>query len=357
MADVKTLVQESAARNRDLLKTLAQTDHAAPALEQHKRFLKGLKNDLENSTHRRANYDRSRKAELKDHEDYTNSHFRKFLFRATGNSGKFQERASKEEREYFEALQKFHEEEKINASLAARVAEAERVLEELEAVAKVNTETQRQLDDLYFAIFSGPTPQFPGDDERESKSNQALQVYHNTRVKSEAESQVVQLLTTAAMSMRKSLDAMEDALSASRMDMFGGGTMADFMERNALSQAERYVHDAQIRVMQAQQVSPAVGGFPRVRFVQQSFVGDILFDNIFSDMAMHEKLKDGKMEFQMASVWVHDQLQAAKERQRMATEELRGRQDDLESARRDLQRFREGVFERVANGELPQYSR
>jgi hypothetical protein len=353
MSDLKVQIQANSAKNKSLLETLAETDHAAPALEQHRRFLESLKWDLEQSSSRRARYDNARKAELRDHEDWSTSRFKKFAYRATGQGTKFQERASKEEREYFDALQKLHEEEKIHASLTSRVAEAQAALGELENVAQINGETQRKLDALYASIFEGPTPQFPGDDEREARSNQAQQAYHGARVRYEADGQVVKLLNSAVRSMQTSLRSMEDALSASRADIFGvGGSMADMMERNHLSQAERYVHDAQLQVMQAQKISPHVGDFPRVAFVQQSFLGDVLFDNVFSDMAMHDKLKDGRMDFERASVWAHDQLAAARDRHRAAGDELKARQGDLENARRDLQKFREGVFERVVGGGL-----
>jgi hypothetical protein len=353
MSDARVLIQESIAKNKALLQTLSKTDYAPPALEQHKVFLDDLKRALERSKRELAAHDRKVKAEHEDHEKISSSNFRKFLFKATGQGTKFVEKASKEEREYFEALQKFHEEEKVNRNLISRVAEAEKVLEELENVAKLNSDTQRQLDDLYLSVFSGPTPQFPGDDERENKTNAALQSYRVAKIAAEAESQVVQMLTSAATSMRISLRAMDDSLSASRMDIFGAGSWADMMERDALAVAERNVYDAKMMVMQAQRFSPHVGNFPRVNFVQQSFLGDVVFDNIFSDLAMHDKLKEGAMGFQKVSAWVQEQLKQAQGRRDIAIQDLKQRESELNDARKDLQKFRESVFEMVANDQPP----
>jgi hypothetical protein len=352
MSDIKPRIKESVATNKALLATLTRTDHAAPALEQHKRFLATLKSDLNLSTRNLRSYEERRKKELKEHEDYRDSHFKKFVYRATGKSGKFAERASKEEREYLDVLQKLHTEETVNAEMKARVAEAETVLRELEEELGTNRDAQRRLDELYQSIFSGPTPQFPGDDEREARSDRALQAYHDTRVRVEAETQVMDILNQAATDMRYALSAMEEALSHSRMDMFGGGSFSDMMERDSLNQAERRAQSAQMHVMRAQRISPSgVGNFPNLRFVERSFWGDIVFDNIFSDMEMHERIKDGRVEFQRGAEWVRAQIEAANDRSQVAKMDLRDREAELEAARRDLQKFREDVFEKVANGE------
>ncbi|KAI9149463.1 hypothetical protein HJFPF1_11516 [Paramyrothecium foliicola] len=349
----KQLIENSIAANKALVATLAETDYAPPALEQQKRLLAELKAELDRSTKNIPWLKHKQACELRDHEGYRDSHFKKFLFKATKRSDKFAERAEKEEREYFEALQKLHNEEKLSENLKARIPEIEAVLPELEEKARINKDAQRRLDDLYFSIFTGPTPQFPGDDERETRSNQALQAYHDARVRVEADDQVLEIMSEVWNNLKRSLGHMEEALDASRLDMFGGGTMADLMERNALSSSERQITQAQMLVLRAQRISNHVEDFPRFRFVEHSMLGDIVFDNIFSDMEFHDKLKEGRLEVQRLVVWGQEQVKKATDKKNVSAQQLRQREAELESARKDLQKFREGIFEKVASGQVP----
>lgn len=84
-------------------------------------------------------------------------------------------------------------------------------------------------------------------------------------------------------------------------------------------------------------------------------MSDIIFDNIFSDMAFHDKIKASQVDVNNFAVRLNGEVQAAKQRQAMAKGELDRAANDLGQARKELERVRTETFEKVASG-LPPYS-
>jgi len=347
---IESRIREAAASNKALLKALADTDHAIPALEQQKRYIVDLQNECSSVQKRVAELDKKRKKELKEHATYRDSVMRRFAFKVSGKKEVFEQRASKEEREYFEVLQQEHQAKEMQKSVDAMLEQAMQVKESLERDVSLHKRAQLNLDSLYDAIFQGPSPGFPEEDERERISGQTLQNYHDARVRFESEDQAVKLLTDAQTTMRNAQNSMQEALSHSRMDMFGGGTLSDMMERDALSRATIHLSSASMLVMQAQRLSPAVRNLRQVNIAQGSLMSDVFFDNIWTDMAFHEKIKASNAEVaRCAAELDRDALDARSRRSRLL-EELHQQEKRLEADRVALQQAREAAFARVTGG-------
>ncbi|ORY65767.1 uncharacterized protein BCR38DRAFT_428298 [Pseudomassariella vexata] len=218
----------------------------------------------------------------------------------------------------------------------------------LEAEVERHVQAQRDLDNLYDSIFQGFTPGFPEEDTKENELNSALQAYHGARVQFECESSAVQILSQAQHRMTSALHAIENALDHSRMDMFGGSFVSDMMERNELHKCEMDVSQAQMLVIQAQRMSPTVGNLPPVKIAQGSLMSDVLFDNIFTDAAFHDKIKDSRLELQRCARVLDQQLNAARGRQQELGLTVRGKTQVLDTARAELQEARQSIFETVA---------
>ncbi|KAH8676107.1 hypothetical protein BX600DRAFT_454336 [Xylariales sp. PMI_506] len=346
-----TQIQDASRRNRELLAILAETDHAAPDLEQHRRHLADLEAQLQQSKKHIRQLDANREKEFKEHKTYRDSVLRRFAYKASGNREKFEARAAKEEREYFEALQEEHKAKAMDDNLEALKQEALAAKGNLETQAARHGEAQRELDSLYDSIFQGPTPGFPEEDARESQSAAALQSYHDARVRSEAETQALGQLQEAARNLGVGMMCVEEALSHSRFDMFGGGTLADMMERDALHRAEMAVMRAQQLVSQAQRYSPAVQSLPPVAIAHGSIISDVVFDNIFTDMAFHDKIKASREEMRRCVALMGAQVEACRARQREFGALERVQAENLEAARTALQKARQEIFERLGAGE------
>jgi DNA repair exonuclease SbcCD ATPase subunit len=286
MTDFDAQIREASAKNTQLLRVLGDTDHAKPALEEQLRFIHDLDSELANLNRRIQALDNTRKLELKDHEKYRDSNVRRFMYKATGQKEKFSQKAEKEEREYFEVLQKEHQAKQIRENLQEQLDAAHKVRSELEPVVRQHDNAQQELDRLYHSIFSGPTPQFPQEDEKERHTDQMLQAYHDTRLRLEAEAHTAQFLGSAMPMIQRALMHIEQALSHSRMDMFGGGAMSDYMERQQLSMAEANIQRAQQQVQRARQASPHIPQMPPIRINHGDILTDVFFDNLYTDMML-----------------------------------------------------------------------
>jgi hypothetical protein len=102
MASTTDQIQSAAPRNRELLEILSQTDHAASALEQHKRYIQDLDTQLRDVKKQLNQLGQERWKEQKDHKKYHDSIMRRWAYKVGGKKEKFAAKAEKEEKEYFE---------------------------------------------------------------------------------------------------------------------------------------------------------------------------------------------------------------------------------------------------------------
>lgn len=120
------------------------------------------------------------------------------------------------------------------------------------------------------------------------------------------------------------------------------------MERQALSQADRDIHDARALVAQAQGISPLVRNLPSVSISQGNLLGDVMFDNVFSDMQFHDKIKQSLLEVQNCAQALDVDLQAATHRHQELARETDAKRTALFAAKLRLQKVREAIFEMFA---------
>ncbi|CAH0046514.1 unnamed protein product [Clonostachys solani] len=343
MSSIEEQIQEASARNAELLRTLAETDYAQPSLKEQIVLINDLQKQIEKNDKNLAFYDTQRKVELKDHEKYRDSHFRRFIYKATGNKDKFAEKASKEEKEYYDVLQKQHETTVLNNGLKEQHDEAKRVRGELETAVELHNHSQLELDSLYNSIFAGETSRFPEEDALERESDNSLQRYHDLRTKLEEEMRVIKLVNQAQGKVKTALQHMGDARSASRMDMFGFDGIADAMERSALTKADIAYRDARSFAERAN-----FDDLPAVNINHGHIMRDIVFDNIFTDMQFHEEIKRAQNEMGKFSNFINQKLVMSQDRKKDVEVELKQAEKDLEAARTNLQAERMKLFEQVA---------
>lgn len=349
----KTRIQQASTKNAELLRILAETDYATPALAQQQRLIQDLEAEAAASDRRLAEADAKRKKEAHEHQSYRDSVMRRFAYKATGQRDKFESKAKKEETEYFEALQAEHRETEINRNIKDQLQSARAAVADLEREVERHNQAQAELDALYETIFSGPTPEFPREDELERGVSAAAQAYQDARGRAEAERHALSLLGEAQGRMRSALRSMEQALQASRADMFSsGGGFADMMERSALQRAAADAAAARALALQAQRMStsPALAArdLPDVSIDQGSLVRDVFFDNVFTDYTFHQRIKESRESVRRCAAAM-DALEAeARARFGQAEEERKRREGEVQAARAALQKERENAFTAVA---------
>lgn len=348
---VEQLIYNAGERNNQLLETLANTEGAASALTEHKRFLQDLQDQLKQSNQRIKKLESERQKRLGEHEKYRDSHVRRFMFKASGKKEKFVQRAEDGEREYFKALQESQQEQGINGAITKQVEDAQRAEPELQAQVERHETAQKELNTLYARIFDGPTPQFPEEDAREQRCTAARYAYQRTRAMFDAETQAVDQLNLSDKAMTQALREIDQALSYSRMDMFGGGAMSDMMERSHLTKADRLVMMARNHAERAQRASPHVRDLPEVRINHGNIMSDVFFDNIMTDYAFHQEIKRGQQEVLRCYACLQDLGHSADRRRQELHAQLTNQEQELKTARSDLQRAREEVFQSVLRGQ------
>ncbi|RYP08644.1 hypothetical protein DL764_001772 [Monosporascus ibericus] len=368
MASITNKIHDAAHRNQELLAILQKTDHAKPALEHQKQYIADLTRDLSEAEKRVDALDEQREKELKDHEKYRDSVMKRFAYKVTRKTDKFEAKASKEEQEYLQVsydvegvcvsmqladvsqvLQESHRAKEQKEQIATMREEALAVQSGLEKEVARHNQAQQDLDRLYNSIFEGPTPSFPEEDATERDVQSAEQACNHARKRLECEQQAANLLNQATARLNSALSHIEDALGHSRMDMFGGGSFSDFMERDALHNAESQVRQMEMLVMQAQRYSDSVQSLPPIHVSQGNLIGDVLFDNIFSDMEFHEKIKASREEIRRCGSVLRSEVQAAHARVQECQAEMDRLSEVLSGARAALQKARERIFDRITS--------
>ena len=188
----------------------------------------------------------------------------------------------------------------------------------------------------------------PHEDQAEFKASDALHAYRTTRQQWETEEQALKTLHLAEGSARQAWQAMQSALSYSRWDMFGGGAMADIAERNELSRAQSHCTTIYMLVDQAQRLSPAIKPMPQVAIEQGHILSDVVFDNIFTDMAMHDRIKASEASLDRGVSHLLSEIASCQFRVHSLRQTLTDQERNLLNARRELQMIRQRAFEEVA---------
>jgi hypothetical protein len=348
----KDIILAAVARNDQVITILGETDYAPSALQQSTAYVTELQTQMA------AEEKNVKKAVLKlqkeqsEHEMYRDSHVKRLAYRMTGNKGKFEAKAEKEEREYHEALQARVQAEKKLETLKNTLKEAQASKSDHEKVAARHKKAQADLNALYDSIFNGPTPEFPEEDAAEVSVREAQQIYQDISGKLNIESQVIQLLSDADKRMNLARRQIDEALSYSAADIWGfGGPLADLYERDYLSQAQSHASNVEMLLAMARRSQPLVQSIGRMEIAQGNFISDVLFDNVFSDYTFHDKIKASEVELKRAHGKLLGQLKEAQERLVRAKGEVKIAEGRLQAARKSLERERMEAFRRVAAGE------
>ncbi|KAL8790191.1 MAG: hypothetical protein Q9213_000722 [Squamulea squamosa] len=112
-----------------------------------------------------------------------------------------------------------------------------------------------------------------------------LYAFNATRQQYEAELQAANCFKDAEKFNVQVFESFDNARSHSGMDMFGGGTLSDMMERYTLSRAENAIEKVRTLVQQAQRLSPDIQGLGDIDVSHGYIMSGIMSDNIFIDMA------------------------------------------------------------------------
>lgn len=339
------LLLEAANKNAELLRGLNETESASSSLEQSQAYLDDLDREIDICNTEIQHLEKKTAAELKDHKKYAESITLRFISRAVGKSEQFAEKASKEEREYVEAVAAENQTKSRLEEWTKKRDEARKQHATLETTNKTHKRLQSELDALYSSIFAGPTPDFPGEDQKESAVHEAKEAFDFVKQQHEAESQAAKCLVDAQGSMMEALQWLKKAHDFSRTDMRGPGTVSDIVERNSLSKAQRAMEKVKMLVEQAQRLSPDIPGLGNFDISQAYVLSAIILDDIFGDMARHARINNSQAQAQKEAQALSVASTKVRNRSQQLEQEAADALTRLETARRELQRIRREAFE------------
>ncbi|ESK93279.1 hypothetical protein Moror_14542 [Moniliophthora roreri MCA 2997] len=341
-------IRDNAQYHAELIKSLEELQYAPSALTQQTSYLTDLEKQLRTTKENVERLSQATKKERKDHEKMRDSTARKLAARISGKKEKFEAKKEKEEREYVEALENEMRERGNMKMIEDMIEEGKRVKDDLTAKSLALHQIEQELETLYENIFGGPTQEFPRDDQLENQLMSAQEAYDRIQGHMNAQSQAVNLLGQADKAMASCLQSMQVALGYSSWDVFGGGGMADMMERSALGEASAAASRAQMLVDQAQRTSPDVQSVGPIRVHEISLFGDVFFDNVYSDIVAHQKMEANRNELMNLHDRIKRELRAATARCQRIGPDLVEAAEVLSQSRQDLAQFRKDTFNRVS---------
>ena len=348
-------IKATAAENARLLKIISETDYAPSALQQSNGYIENLKKEIAAQEKLYKDTKATVTREHKEHRDYADSHVKRLAYKLGGKREKFEERASKEQKDWVDAVQREIECRRKLDTLNHNIAEATTNSAELEKVAATYTQAQKELDQLYLSIFDGPTPDIPGEDLRESSTKQAAEYFNEVIAQLNREKQVAGILEEAHKFITNALIDVEDARSTAKADAFGfGGSFMEMHEFNAISRVQQHMGQAEMLLSNARSIQPLVGDIGRTVHAQNNFVTDVLFDNVFSDMNKYDKIKESKASIEKAQFNLKAIITASNERLQSARSEARRAKEDVDAKRSELQEFRANAYREIAGGNAGQ---
>ncbi|KAJ9111334.1 hypothetical protein QFC20_002625 [Naganishia adeliensis] len=350
-------ISARAAEHDALLRSIEAVDYAPPTLKQVQVQLKQNQAQLADDIKKLKALEAATKKEYAEWiaiRDRTHKRIWTKISHPRSNKEILSSKEQKEEREYLDA---FAEEHKLRAekeALEAQVREMEDEIKSLTQIAREHTRLRNELMRLYETVFGGPTPAHPEEDQAEQAYKSAQEAYDKIQGEITNESRAFALLQQADRTMIGAARSLAQAEDASTWDMFGGGAMMDMMERSALSEAQRQADTARMLVMQARTLQPAIQELAMLDMPQGNLMSDMFFDNIFIDMAFHQKIQAAVAR----SRQVHQSLRSvlAQSQSHLATLKTHGAtaEAELNRSRKRLEDVRKEIMQ-LAGEPLPAY--
>lgn len=352
MTSLQQRILSSSSRRTQLLKTLAETDYAASALQQDVSYLEDLGNEINLRTRQLAQLSKIKDKELADHEKYQHSKVRRMLFRLSGRKAHFTARAEKEEREYFQAMQALHQAGKVLALLKNDLSEAVNKHQKLKSVVALHQATQAELETLYDSIFEGDTPEFPEEDAKERPTNAAEQIYNELRLCRDNEAHVQALLKEAGSSIARCSANLAEASRGSETDIWCvGSRYSEMAEKSPLAQAQSLAFQAEMLISQARRLQPLVQSIGLMNIAEGHVVGDAIFDNISSetsDSSFDRRIWELSNQVIQAMKNLNVEIAVSARRLRTLQFETDVAKVRLDDARNELLQVRTAAFEQFA---------
>ncbi|TVY42012.1 hypothetical protein LSUB1_G004077 [Lachnellula subtilissima] len=309
MSTTKDRILATAADNTRLQKSLSETEYGPPALQQNSLYINKLMKDIPEAKKKLLTTSWKVNIGLQKHKKYRDSHVRRLAYNIRGKKEKFEAEASKGEREWQEAVQEKENVKELLEQLNRDLADATKQNSDFSVIASTHNAAQQELDDLYASLFNGPTPEIPGEDEKEKAVHEAVEFVSAMQAHLDTETQARALLLEAKKALAVATFHIKEALSAA----YWRGVLAGIARANSLSNAEASVAQVQMLMNKAWEQQPAVQNLGVLHVVETGTL-DVMFNNSFVAMDVRDRIRDSELLFVQAGQRMMQELRAADER-------------------------------------------
>ncbi len=269
---------------------------------------------------------------------------------------KFEAKAMQEEQEYFTALaSKSRAEERRNV-LKTNLDEAVKAQTQLEKAAKEHEQAHARIDMLYERLFAGPTPGFPGEDERETR-------FYTARGRNEEVKAGITKARSAIRLVKKAAKNVETArrfVQQARSEV--NNSIVFFVEAlDSLKLANEHVYYALSDAGKAEAVLDPLDEELKEhkrRAIAALHQAKIDVETLSSRTKILAAIEMVQPRLDDAHAKLDEFIELTKVREKRSLAEIRNTARQLEDARQALQEIRQQIFEEVAGfGEAaPSYS-
>ena len=258
----------------------------------------------------------------------------------------FQAKAIKAEQEYLGSLETQIKAKERQNLLQRDLEEALANSRLLEAAAKEHEEVHTKIDKLYEALFAGPTPGFPHEDELEYTVNLRRTENEAIRTKIQEARRAVRLLGVAQRSIKAAKNCLGTAQRLAKDSIF---FYDDAFESLRLGN-ERVGH----AVLAVKGAEEQLSSLPEQQRAEEQVLIATLEAVKLSLAPPYSRQKlalvviSGEQALSEADERLKRLVEAAKKQERNTLEEIKGTARRLEDSRQRLQQVRQGIFEEVA---------
>ncbi|EWC46790.1 hypothetical protein DRE_04035 [Drechslerella stenobrocha 248] len=350
MATTEKILQV-ADQHCSLVSMIADREHAPFALESQQKYLRDLESKLAELKKEIAILRRITSKERKEHQDLRDSIARRYAHKIAGLSEKFVSKIEREEREFLEALSNQRAAEDTERYLEEAIAETKLQLESLTVYTNEYNELKEQSTRLYKEVFDGPSPEFPEEDDWEIAVQNAEAFYADSQSRFELDASALHKLSIAAKKATKAVTYCEAAVSGSGWDIFGGGVVADLMEKDNMTKAKASLAQVRILLAQAIDLQSEIGPFEEVIIGGNQTSGGAVFDGPSnSEGTSSPKLVDTVAQVLVLEKQIQKEFRLQKARAFEAKRTAEEAKHQLSDARSELEVVRKEVFESVTGG-------
>ncbi|KAG6910381.1 hypothetical protein DXG01_011096 [Tephrocybe rancida] len=209
-------LRDDAPYHSRLIADIAELDYAPLALKHQAGYLDDLHTRLKQSEARLKSLSDTTMKERKEHESLRDSTARRLAHNLTGRTDQFLAKATKEEREYVDALEKEFTERDNHDVLLNIVKEAQHEKTDLSEKAIRYEALKKELSDLYVRIFDGPTEEYPEDDRLEYQVQSTQALHDQIQNTLNAECRACEILAHADRTMNACEAQVKEALANSQ---------------------------------------------------------------------------------------------------------------------------------------------